>query len=286
MTNARNVPSRAFGWTCAATIAISAFLLFQVQPIISKTILPWFGGSPGVWSSCLLFFQLVLLAGYAYAHLLISRASPRGVVLIHLPLLVVALCLLPITPDATWKPKADDSPIGQILLLLLLNVGIAYLLVASTAPLVQAWFARKHPDQSAYRLYALSNAASLAALLSYPVLIEPAMTTSTQCAVWSIGFAIFTLCSGTLCLMQRRIPQSPAVLTPVSSANSFPTPQRCIGGEGPGVRGNGRLKSPYPRFRNRNRPSGHLSKSDRRLRIPSTSAAGRSLTCSCRPSPR
>ena len=232
MTTARTTSGRAFGGMCAATIAISAFLLFQVQPIISKTILPWFGGSPAVWSTCLLFFQLLLLAGYAYAHLLISRASTRAVMLIHINLLVVAVCLLPITPGAIWKPSADESPVGRILLLLLANVGLTYFLVASTAPLVQAWFARRYPNRSAYRLYALSNAASLTALLTYPVLIEPAMTTQTQCIVWSVGFALFALCSGALCVMQRSgttIPPSPPQQIPkLKTAKRG----RGVGGEG------------------------------------------------------
>jgi hypothetical protein len=170
---------------------LSAFLLFQVQPIISKTILPWFGGSPAVWTTCLLFFQVLLLAGYAYAHVLILRVRRPRSAWVHVLLLIVAVCLLPITPGATWKPDAAASPTWQILWLLLVNLGLPYFLVAATAPLVQAWFARRYPDRSAYRLYALSNAGSLAALLSYPFLIEPAMTTQTQCVAWSAGFGLF-----------------------------------------------------------------------------------------------
>jgi len=202
--NSARTTERAFGRVCAVTITLSAFLLFQIQPIISKTILPWFGGSPAVWTTCLLFFQIMLLAGYAWAHTLISRFRPATAIVIHALLLVTAVCLLPITPEDSWKPDPAQSPALRILLLLAVNLGLPYFLIASTAPLVQAWFSRHDPDRSAYRLYSLSNAASLAALLSYPFLVEPSMTTHTQCVVWSIGFGLFALSSVVLCAMVWR----------------------------------------------------------------------------------
>ena len=167
------------------TIILSAFLLFQVQPLIGKYILPWFGGGPAVWTACLLFFQLVLLVGYAYAHWACSRLPARLGSSIHLALLAVSLLVLPITPSPLWKPSAGDPPTTQILFLLAATVGLPYLLLSSTAPLVQRWFSESLPGRSPYRLYALSNAGSLLALLSYPFLFEPWLALRNQVLIWS-----------------------------------------------------------------------------------------------------
>jgi len=182
----------------ASTIFLSAFLLFQVQPLVGKYLLPWFGGGPGVWTACLLFFQTVLLAGYAYAHLIRTYLPRRGQVLVHLAVLVVAAVLLPIAPSAAWKPEAAvGDPTGRILLLLATSVGLPYFALAATSPLVQAWFGARHPGRSPYRLYALSNAGSLGALVTYPFLVEPALRLGTQATVWSAGFVGFAaLCAG------------------------------------------------------------------------------------------
>jgi SAM-dependent methyltransferase len=178
------------------SIFVSAFLLFLVQPLIGKFILPWFGGTPAVWSTCLVFFQLALLAGYAYAHGSSARLAPRAQVAVHLAFLAVALALLPIAPSATWKPADPDHPAGRILLLLAVCLGAPYLVLSATAPLVQAWFSRLHPGVSPYRLYALSNAGSLLALLGYPFLIEPAFSRAEQARLWSWGFAAFAVLGG------------------------------------------------------------------------------------------
>ena len=161
-----------FAAWAAATIFVSAFLLFQVQPLISKMILPWFGGSPMVWTICLLFFQTLLLGGYAYAHLLIRQPQPRQL-LLHLALLLAALLLLPITPETAWKPTDSSQPTLRIMVLLLAHVGLPYFLLSSTAPLVQTWYSRVYAGRSPYRLYALSNVSSMLALLSYPFVFEP-----------------------------------------------------------------------------------------------------------------
>lgn len=170
-----------------------AFLLFLVQPLIGKYILPWFGGSPGVWTVCLLFFQCGLLAGYAYAHLLTRHLSPRSQVLAHLGLLVVALALLPITPGEYLKPTGEAEPTREVLLLLGRAVGLPYLALAATAPLLQTWFSRVHPGRSPYRLYALSNVGSLLALVSYPVLVETTLPRPDQTRWWSMGLLVFAL---------------------------------------------------------------------------------------------
>ncbi|WP_254513200.1 fused MFS/spermidine synthase [Anatilimnocola floriformis] len=188
----------ALAWWAAATIFVSAFLLFQVQPIISKMILPWFGGSPAVWTTCVLFFQLVLLAGYAYAHALIRFVPPSRQGVVHGLLLALAIFTLPITPTEWWKPHDGSLPALRILLLLAVKVGLPYFLMSSSGPLVQAWFARAYPRTSPYRLYALSNVGSLLALLSYPLCFEPLLTTTTQGWMWSSVFLGFALLAGLL----------------------------------------------------------------------------------------
>src|SRR6187401_720599 len=164
----------------AATVFLSAFLLFLVQPILAKHILPWFGGAAIVWTLCMVFFQLVLLLGYAYAHWLAARVAPRRQGAIHIVLLAASLAFLPIAPDAGWKPAGDDNPVLRILALLFATIGLPYFLLSSTSPLVQAWFARAYPGSSPYRLFALSNFASMLALLGYPFLFEPWFTNPQQ----------------------------------------------------------------------------------------------------------
>ena len=121
----------------AVTVFIGAFLLFQVQPLIGKYLLPWFGGGPGVWSACMLFFQLVLLGGYAYAHVLTRCFKPRRQVVLHLVLLIAALACLPIVPSAKWRPQGNEQPSLAILVLLACNLGVPFFLLSSTGPLIQ-----------------------------------------------------------------------------------------------------------------------------------------------------
>ncbi|HZR21374.1 MAG TPA: hypothetical protein VFE51_29095, partial [Verrucomicrobiae bacterium] len=188
----------------APTIFLGAFLLFQVQPLMAKFILPWFGGGPGVWTACMLFFQVFLLAGYVYAHLVSRFGSRRVQAVAHMALLLAALMFLPIMPGARWKPAADTQPTVHILLLLLVCLGLPYFLLASTGPLLQAWFSRVHPGAVPYRLYALSNLASLLALVSYPFVFEPHLTRRQQAGLWSWGFGLFVLlCCGCACQLWR-----------------------------------------------------------------------------------
>ena len=180
----------------ASAIFLGAFLLFQVQPLLAKAILPWFGGTPAVWTTCMLFFQVLLLAGYLYAHLMTTRLSPRAQVFTHLALLLASLAFLGILPSDAWRPTGYESPAWRILSLLAVNIGVPYLLLSATSPLLQAWFRGSAPGRSPYRLYALSNAGSLLALLSYPVLFEPLLPLKTQAFGWSALYALFVLVCG------------------------------------------------------------------------------------------
>ncbi len=181
----------------AATIFLSSFLLFMVQPLIARQILPWFGGSAAVWTTCMLFFQMLLLAGYAYAHAADAKLSPRRQAVVHTALLVLALATLPIAPAEGWKPLGGEEPISTILLVLAATVGLPYLLLASTSPLLQAWFARARPGIDPYRLFAVSNLASLLALIGYPLAVEPFLGNREQVLWWSVLFAVFAvLCAG------------------------------------------------------------------------------------------
>lgn len=180
----------------AATVFLSAFLLFQVQPLIAKIILPWFGGSASVWSTALLFFQAVLLGGYAYAHGSIRLLPPRAGAVLHTALLVVSCVLLPILPSPALKLDGAGDPTIRILVLLALTVGLPYFMLSSTSPMLQAWYGRRKALGNPYRLFALSNAGSLLALLSFPVFVEPNLTSHVQAYVWSGAYAVFVIFCG------------------------------------------------------------------------------------------
>lgn len=186
----------------ALTIFTGAFLLFQVQPLMGKYILPWFGGGPGVWTTCMLFFQVLLLGGYAYAHFLSRTFRPRTQAVLHLLLLGLALACLPIVPSEAWKPGPESNPTLRILILLTASLGLPYLVLSATGPLMQQWFSQSYPGRSPYRLYALSNAGSLLALLSYPFFFETQLTRRAQADLWAwglIGYAAFAaVCALTL----------------------------------------------------------------------------------------
>ncbi len=189
-------------------IFLGAFLLFQVQPIMAKVAMPWFGGSASVWAACMLFFQTFLLLGYAYAHLSVRYLRPRVQAVVHGALLGVSLLLLRIIPDAGWKPAGTDDPVLKILGLLAVSVGLPYFLLATTGPLIQAWYARTYRAAYPYWLFAVSNFGSLLALVTYPVLVEPNLATSRQALVWGTGYAAFCLASG-ICVW-RSLKPAPA----------------------------------------------------------------------------
>lgn len=178
------------------TVFFSAFLLFQLQPLIGKYILPWFGGTPGVWTTCMLVFQVLLFGGYLYAHLTSRWLGPRAQAGLHTALLVGACALLPIIPGEALKPSGAQQPIVAIVALLSLTVGLPFFALSATGPLLQDWQARTHPGRTPYRLYALSNVASLLALISFPAVFEWLFATSLLAKIWSWSFGIFAvLCS-------------------------------------------------------------------------------------------
>jgi hypothetical protein len=183
------------------TIFLSAFLLFWVQLLLGKYILPWFGGAAAVWTTCMLFFQVLLVGGYAYAHWLSSLKS-RAQALLHCALLVSSLLLLgflaiiwnsPITPGSNWKPHGADHPVFQIVTLLGISVGLPFFVLSSTGPLLQAWYWRIHGSGSPYRLYSLSNLGSFLSLLAFPALLEPSLTLKSQAWLWSSAYLVFAI---------------------------------------------------------------------------------------------
>ena len=201
----------------AATIFVSAFLLFLVQPVMAKQILPWFGGSAAVWTTCLVFFQTALLAGYAYCDLTVRRLGPRAQVKLHVALLLVSLAVLPIVPGAHWKPVGSENPAWLILGMLGATIGLPYFLLSTTSPLVQAWFARARPGASPYRLFALSNLASMLALVGYPFLLEPWAPTRAQAIGWSLAYALFVaLCAAAGWASLRRL-RPPTISSPTAA---------------------------------------------------------------------
>jgi len=181
----------------AATILISSFLLFLVQPIIAKQILPWFGGSAAVWTTCLVFFQMALLGGYAYSDVSNRLLKHRTQSTIHIGLLLLSLAVLPIIASSGWKPIGNEDPVWRILGLLLITIGLPYFMLSTSAPLIQSWFAREHADPTTaarvYRFFALSNLGAILGLLVYPFAIEMWVSTRTQAIGWSVGYALFAL---------------------------------------------------------------------------------------------
>lgn len=213
----------------ALATLIGAFLVFQIQPVISKCILPWFGGTPAVWTTCMLFFQVLLLGGYIYAHCLKTYLRPSRQALVHVTLLAITLWNLRITPDDSWKPTGGEEPIKHLLWMLAAHVGMPYFLLSSTGPLVQAWLSLRTSGDGVYRLYALSNIGSLAALLSYPFLFEPLLSLSGQALLWSTLFTCFVIVQagllyGIIAQAKRQGPNPQAPNRQGQSVASSPVP--------------------------------------------------------------
>ncbi|SPE29179.1 Integral membrane protein-like protein [Candidatus Sulfopaludibacter sp. SbA3] len=208
----------------ALTISLSAFLLFAVQPIIAKSILPWFGGSSAVWSTCMLFFQVVLLLGYVWAHWLHQKLAARKQAMVHIVVLAASLATLPIIPNQAWRTASVGQPSLRILALLVVTVGLPYFLLSSTSPLLQAWYARNHKDGLPYRLFALSNLASMLALLSYPLVVEPNLPTRMQEWVWSGAYVFFVVFCGLTAWRAGADPMAKMTAQAIASETAEPPP--------------------------------------------------------------
>jgi hypothetical protein len=221
MTRRPNASGRTLSWFAAA-LFVSAALVFAVQPLIGRLLLPEFGGTSVVWSSCLVFFQAALLAGYAYAYVLGRWRSLAGQVAVHLVLLVAALATLPVKFGG-HAPGEAGGALGWLWASLVLEVGLPFAVLSASAPLFQSWFSRlEHPDaDDPYHLYAASNAGSLTALLAYPLLVEPTLTLDTQGWAWTAVYAVFVLLVARLAHLSLTAPRSPRKQEKQTRAVSF-----------------------------------------------------------------
>src|SRR5262247_4188152 len=190
-----------------AAVFLSALLLFGVQPMFSRMVLPQLGGSPSVWSVAMVFFQSMLLAGYAYAHFLAGMQNRRLAVATHLALLTGALFMLPLS-IADWGAPPASGTAFWLLGLFTVSIGLPFFALAANNPLLQAWFVRTgHPNgPDPYFLYASSNIGSFLALLSYPVLLEPMFTLRTQNLIWTGGYGLLILLIATCGVLLLRSP--------------------------------------------------------------------------------
>ena len=196
----RNVTSVAF----AATMALAGFLLFQVQPLLAKYLLPWFGGSASTWLVCLLFFQLALLVGYAHAYAVTLPFPVPRQAQIQLAILALSLLLLPITPADGWKPQDVSDPTWRIVALLAACVGLPYVALAATTPLLSRWLARIEPSLDPARFFAASNLGSFAGLISYPFAFERLLSSQQQTRWWSWAYVLYAALFATCGLIAMR----------------------------------------------------------------------------------
>lgn len=211
-------------WLYASTVFLSAFLLFQIQPMVAKWILPSLGGSAAVWTTCMLFFQTFLLLGYLYSDWLVRRLAPKIQFTLHSGLLVASVLILGTRPTEVGDLASAPNPIPGILALLGRSIGVPYFLLSTTTPLIQAWYARRHEKALPYRLFALSNLASILALLGYPVLVEPYLSLRHQFQAWHWAYLLFVLFCLVSALRSWRAAGGPAAPAPDGSACVAPEP--------------------------------------------------------------
>lgn len=212
------------------TIFFGALLLFLVQPIMGKYLLPWFGGGAGVWTVCLLFFQVTLLAGYAYAHWLTTRLGPRMQAGVHIALLLLSLAFLPIIPREAWKPALGAVPAWQLVGLLVAVIGLPFGVLAATGPLLQRWLTQTRTPGQPFRLYALSNVGSLLALLAYPFVVDPLWSRAAQAWIWSGGMMAFAVLSGACAWrVYRGAPVGTRAVAPTAPADGAVSTAQVLG---------------------------------------------------------
>ena len=194
----------------ASAVFLGALLLFLVQPMLARSILPWYGGSPAVWTACMLFFQVFLLGGYLYAHWVSDRLRPRNQAIVHLLLLAASLVFLPLSTHDSLRPSTWQFPVGAIFWLLFVSIGLPYLLLSASSTLLQKWTHIRHPNRSPYRLYALSNLGSLLGLLLFPFVMEPLMGLRNQVWLWSVAYGLYVVVAGWCAFrLLREPPRSP-----------------------------------------------------------------------------
>ena len=180
---------------CSAALFLSAAILFAMEPLFTKMVLPLMGGTPAVWNTAVMFFQAVLLAGYLYAHLLSRMKGLRKQALVHVGVLLVGLLFLPVHVGLAWTPTASAHPVPWLIALLAVSIGVPFFAISATAPLLQSWFSRSdHPHASdPYFLYVSSNVGGIAALLAYPVVVEPMFGLTLQGQLWTIGYTLLVV---------------------------------------------------------------------------------------------
>ena len=217
---------RALPWIFAATIGLSAFLLFAVQPLFARMVLPKLGGSPSVWAVAMCFFQAVLLAGYCYAHILNSRLTPARAMIVHMAVLATACLALPIALPAAASTPPEGNTYVWLLGILAAGVGLPFFAVSANAPLLQSWFGRTGHAHAAdpYFLYGASNFGSLAALLLYPVLVEPLFGLQSQSTLWTAGFMALGLtisaCAAVMLGRRQAVVNHPTAKPSLSAART------------------------------------------------------------------
>ncbi|MDD2660569.1 MAG: spermidine synthase, partial [Methylococcales bacterium] len=179
----------------AGTLFISASLMFILQPLFGKLLLPLLGGSPAVWNTCMVFYQSILFLGYLYAHAISTRFNQHSQIRIHAAVILISFLALPVALPENTVPPTESNPTFWLLWTLFLAIGLPYFVVSTTAPLIQKWFANigHHTSHDPYYLYAASNTGSLIALLSYPFLLEPAIGLANQKMYWSVGYLILSI---------------------------------------------------------------------------------------------
>jgi hypothetical protein len=210
------------------TVFVSAALLFIVQPMFAKMALPLLGGTPAVWNTCMVFFQAVLLIGYGYAHATPALLGLRRQAALHLALFLTTFIALPLAVPTGWSPAVQHSPFLWLLALLLVVLGLPFLVVSTTAPLVQKWFTGiDHPwARDPYFLYAASNVGSLTALLTYPILIEPNLPLAEQSRLWTLGYLLLAglllCCAAVVWRSRPSITADPTKTARMLSSESLP----------------------------------------------------------------
>jgi len=208
----------------ALTIFTSAALLFLVEPMFAKMVLPRLGGTPAVWTTCMVFFQAVLLAGYLYAHVATKWLRTRVHAVLHLAILGLAFVALPLAIPDAWVPRADANPIGSLLAILAVTVGLPFFAVSTSGPLLQAWFARTDHEaaKDPYFLYGASNLGSMIGLLGYPFALEPLTGVEGQSQLWTAGYALLVVLTGACGVLAARRERPP--LAALSATTTTPIP--------------------------------------------------------------